>query len=216
MPSCPWTHFFECLDSYRSHYFGVSLKIKCPSLFLSLPPFFPPSSPRHPQWNLGTLQVLRFSQRSQNQPLSPGRRGPVLSPGQVSADIATPPPLLVFLTNRNPFLLPPKLGRLQKFLTSLEKKNERQLLTQKSPQKLQQRQGWWSSNRPSSCMWLEGWLNNSTHPGCMANINILKLNTKETDDLLTPGNRPARLQVSTTPCPGTFSSSKWTTKIIHV
>lgn len=58
--------------------------------------------------------------------------------------------------------------------------------------------------RFSSCMWFEGRPNNSTHPGCIANINIIKLNTKETDDLLTPGNRPVKLQVSTTPCPGTF------------
>ncbi|XP_077918308.1 uncharacterized protein LOC144378798 [Halichoerus grypus] len=97
---------------------------------------------------------------------------------------------------------------IQKFLTSLKKKSEKlTTVTQKNPQICSSTWGEEAATDPALECDLRGG-STTTHPGPIANINILKLNTKETDDLLTPGNRPAKLQVSTTPCPGIFPSSR--------
>lgn len=102
-------------------FFGVSLKKnQVPvSLSLSLPSSLPP----HHTTPSEILAPRELSFQPEIQPLSPGTRGPVLSPGQVSADIAGPPPRLVSLTNRNHFLLSPKLGCIQKFLAGLKREN---------------------------------------------------------------------------------------------
>lgn len=122
MHSCPWTHLFECLDSYRSHYFGVSLKIQCPSL--CFPPFLPPSllttPPPAKSWH---PESTLFSQ-SPEPAVVPWQKRPSAGPW---ASVSRHPylSLLVFFPNRSYFLLPLKLRCIQKFLTSLEKKNEK-------------------------------------------------------------------------------------------
>lgn len=132
MHSCPWTHLFECLDSYRSHYFGVSLKIQCPSL--CFPPFLPPSlrttPPPAKSWH---PESTLFSQ-SPEPAVVPWQKRPSAGPW---ASVSRPPylSLLVFFPNRAHFLLPLKLGCIQKFLTSL--KRERWKIMQKNSQKLQ-------------------------------------------------------------------------------
>ncbi|XP_028609437.1 uncharacterized protein LOC114609279 [Grammomys surdaster] len=67
-----------------------------PSLPAAAPVNQEPGEERRRGWGGGEGGGSRRTARAQKQPLSPGKRGPVLSPGQVSPDIPTFSPFIKF------------------------------------------------------------------------------------------------------------------------
>lgn len=111
------------------------------SLFLSLPPFFPPSSPQHPQWNPGTLRVLSSARDPRTSRCPLAREAQCWALGKCLQKALSLLPNKFPLPTENRFLLPPKLGCIQKFLTSLKKNEKLSTLTLKNPQKCSSARG---------------------------------------------------------------------------
>lgn len=117
------------------------------SLFLP-PSFFPPTSPHHPPVKSWHPESTPFKPEIPEPAVVPWQKRPSAEPWASVCRHAVPPPLLVSLTNRNHFVLPPKTRLHPKVSHKLKKNEKLTAITQKSPQKLQQHQEWRSSDRP--------------------------------------------------------------------
>lgn len=81
------------------------------SLFLP-PSFFPPTSPHHPPVKSWHPESTPFKPEIPEPAVVPWQKRPSAEPWANVCRHAVPPPLLVSLTKRNHFLLPPKKTRL--------------------------------------------------------------------------------------------------------